>query len=151
MVDQHAIRTAIERVHALYTFLVDDQRLDEWGELFCREGVWALGSHEHVGRKNIVTAITSVQPPKPGMARHITYAPVLDFEGDQVFGWSDGLAMVVSGSPDEFMRAEPSQIVAVIRYYDVMRFEEGRWRFWRRTVVASGMPLPPGVRPCPGY
>jgi 3-phenylpropionate/cinnamic acid dioxygenase small subunit len=142
MIDQHEARLGIERTHILYTHLIDDLRMREWGDLFCTDATWSAFGTTFVGRANIVTGVTAMEPERPGMVRHVTYPAVLEFDGEQVHSWANAMALVV--------KEDGATIVSVGRYYDVMRKREGRWRFFSRTYVQSGHPLPAGVRPCPG-
>lgn len=139
--DQHEARNGIQRLLTLYGHLLDDLRMQEWGELFCTDATWTFGPYHFVGRENIVAGVGAMEPKKAGAVRHLTLNPILDFEADEVYSWADAVALTVS--------PQSSQIAAVARYHDILRKVEGRWQFFRRVAVLSGEPLPPGVRPSP--
>jgi hypothetical protein len=141
VINQREAHFGIQRLLTLYCFLIDDLRMQEWGELFCRDATWTFGSHHFVGRDSIVAGVGAMEPKKAGAVRHLTLAPILDFEGQDVYSWADAIALTVG--------AQSSQIVAAGRYHDVVREVDGRWRFFRRIFIPSGEPVPSGIRPPP--
>ena len=134
---------AIQQLHARYGQLIDDRRFDDLGLLFCEDAVWEAEPLRFEGRAAIVAGFEEIEPPKPGMVRHLTFNPVIEGEGDEVHAWADAIALQV-GAP-----GEPSPIVAVGRYHDVLRREGGDWRFAHRVFVYSGQPVPDSVREPP--
>lgn len=141
MINQHEARFGIQRLLTLYGHLIDDLRMQEWGELFCRDATWTFGPYHFVGRDSIVAGVGAMEPKRAGAVRHLTLAPILDFEDHDVYSWADAIALVVG--------LQTSQIVAVGRYHDILREVDGRWRFFRRIFIPSGEPVPPGTRPSP--
>lgn len=137
------ITLAVQDVHARYGQLVDDRRFEDLGTLFCEDAVWQAEPFRHEGRAAIVAGFEEIEPPRPGMVRHLTFSPVIEADGDEVHAWADAIALQVAAP------GEPSAIVAVGRYHDVLRREDGRWRFARRLFVYSGQPVPDGVRQPP--
>jgi hypothetical protein len=136
-------RLAITRTMSLYSHHLDDLRLEAWGELFCEDGTWAFGAFKFVGRRAIVEGVGAMEPKSPGLVKHLSFAPVIDVDGDEAYSWADAIAFTVS--------AEANTVVAVGRYFDVMRREDGRWRFFSRLFVPSGEPVPDGVRRSPAF
>lgn len=134
---------AIQRLHAQYGQLVDDRRFDDLGLLFCTDGVWEAGPLRFEGRARIVSGFEEIEPPMPGMVRHLSFNPVIDLNGDQAHAWADAIALQVAAP------GEASSIVAVGRYHDVLRKEGGQWRFAHRVFVYSGQPVPEGMRETP--
>ena len=139
--EEQEARVAIERVFVLYAHLLDDQRMPEWGELFCTDAIWTYCDFRFVGRDKIVAGVGPMEPKKVGAARHFPTAAIIDFEGDEAYSWSDAIAFTVE--------PEANTVVSVGRYHDVLRKEGGRWRIYKRTFVPSGDPLPNDVRPTP--
>ena len=134
---------SIQKLHARYGQLVDDRRFEDLGALFCEDAIWAAEPIRFEGRAVIVAGFEQIEPPRPGMVRHLTFNPVIEGDGDEVHAWADAIALQV-GAPGEV-----SSIVAVGRYHDIIRKGDGRWRFARRLFVYSQQPLPEGVRPTP--
>ena len=122
---------AIQQLHARYGQLVDDRRFEDLGELFCEDAVWEADPIRFEGRAAIVAGFEQIEPPEPGMVKHLTFAPVI--------AWADAIALTV-GKPGEV-----STVVAVGRYHDVLRKEGGCWRFAHRVFVYSQQPLPDGA------
>ncbi len=134
---------AIHQLHARYCQLIDDLRFDDLGKLFLDDAVWEAGPLRFEGRPAIVAGFAQIEPPRPGMVRHISFNPVIDFAGDEAHVWADAIALQV-GAP-----GESSPVVAVGRYFDVLKRDGGHWRFARRTFAYSGQPLPEGVQTAP--
>jgi hypothetical protein len=130
-------RTEIQTLLIHYCQLLDDQRFEEWAELFCEDAIWMFGSYRFEGRSNIAEGLRRLEPPRPGMIRHLTFSPLIHFEGEEAYSWADNIALGIS--------AEGIRIISTARYHDVLRREGGRWRFYRRVSVASGMPVPEGI------
>jgi uncharacterized protein (TIGR02246 family) len=129
---------AIERVLALYRMLLDDRRLDAWGELFAEDSSWIVPGAAFHGRAAIVEAVGGMQPPHPGWAKHLAFPAVVDVTSPTTaLAWSDFTA---------FVRAADGtwSVAAAGRYYDELVNEGGRWRFKaRRTDLdRATQPLP---------
>jgi ketosteroid isomerase-like protein len=133
------IMLAIQQLHARYGQLVDDRRFADLGELFCQDAVWEADPIRFEGRAAIVAGFEQIEPPEPGMVKHLTFSPVIEGDGDEVRAWADAIALTV-GKP-----GEASTVVAVGRYHDVLRKEGDRWRFAHRVFVYSQQPLPEGA------
>lgn len=130
---------AVQQLHALYGQLVDDRRFEDLGRLFLEDAVWEAGPIRFEGRAAIVAGFEQIEPPEPGMVKHLTFAPVVEGEGDEVRVWADAIALTV-GKP-----GEESAVVAAGRYHDVIRNDRGAWRFAHRVFVYSQAPLPAGL------
>lgn len=141
--DSTADTIAIQQLHARYCQLIDDLRFDDLGKLFLDDAVWEAAPLRFSGRAAIVAGFAQIEPPQPGMVRHITFNPLIDFSGDEAHVWADAMALQV-GTPGEV-----SPVVAVGRYYDILKRRDGQWRFARRVFAYSGQPLPDGVRVAP--
>jgi 3-phenylpropionate/cinnamic acid dioxygenase small subunit len=117
---------AIARLIALYCQLLDDLRLEEWGELFTADALWSLPTVSFHGRAEIVKGVGAMEPPQPGNVKHVTFTPIIEFEDEShAYAWSDLMAL---------MRSERGtwSVVAAGRYYDTLELSQGRWRFKRR-------------------
>jgi hypothetical protein len=116
----------IQRLIALYGQLLDDLRLEEWGELFAEDAVWSLPTVSFQGRTEIVKGVGAMEPDQPGRVKHLTFTPIIEFEHEhRAHAWTDLLAL---------MKSERGAwtVVAAGRYYDTLEFIAGRWRFKSR-------------------
>ncbi|MCB2047649.1 MAG: nuclear transport factor 2 family protein [Novosphingobium sp.] len=134
---------AIQQLNARYGQFVDDHRFEELGDLFCADGVWEAGPLRFSGRAEVVAGFPGIEPPQPGMVKHLTFPAVVEGEGDEARVWADAIALTV-GAP-----GEPCPVVAAGRYHDVLRREQGQWRFAHRVFVYSGQPVPDGLSAAP--
>lgn len=141
--DSVADTIAIQQLHARYCQLIDDLRLDDLGKLFLEDAIWEAAPLRFEGRAAIVAGFAQIEPPQPGMVRHITFNPVIEFAGDEAHVWADAMALQVAA------QGEVNPVVAVGRYYDVLKRSGEHWRFSRRTFTYSGQPLPAGLREAP--
>lgn len=128
---------AIRRNIALYAQLLDDQRFEDIGELFCKDGVLPWAEHVFRGREEIVKGLPKTQPPTPGGIKHFVFSPVIDIDGQDAYAWSD---VIVSLVPAE----GPAEMSFVGRYHDRYRFEEGAWRILSHVTVQTGAAIPEG-------
>src|SRR3990172_10434988 len=102
----------IERVLALYGQLLDDLRMEEWGDLFTKDAVWSIPGRSFRGRDAIVRGVRAMEPHTPGRVKHVVFTPVVELDGaDAARSWSDLLAFV--RNEDDTWR-----IAAVGRYVD---------------------------------
>jgi uncharacterized protein (TIGR02246 family) len=134
----------VRRLVYLYSQLLDDARFDDWENLFIEDAVFTVWGTVYAGRRAIRDGIEAMRTEYPG--KHVAYATVAAFDGDEAWAWTDFTALADSG-PGEWGR---SYIVATVaRYYDHMVRHEGRWAFARRQIRMAGEPLPEGARPSP--
>jgi SnoaL-like domain len=116
----------IQRLIALYGQLLDDLRLDEWGELFTEDAVWSLPGVSFRGRAEIVKRVGAMEPKEKGHVKHLAFTPIIEFEGEhRASAWTDLLALTKSADG-------VWTTAAVGRYYDTMEYAGGRWRFTSR-------------------
>ena len=141
--DSTADSIAIQQLHARYCQLIDDLRLDDLGRLFLDDAIWEAAPLRFEGRPAIVAGFAQIEPPRPGMVRHITFNPVIELSGDEAHVWADAMALQVAAP------GEASPVVAVGRYYDVLKRDRGQWRFAHRVFAYSGQSSPEGVRMAP--
>jgi hypothetical protein len=139
-------RDAIGRLLSLYGQLLDDLRLDEWGQLFTEDAIWRILSVTFRGRQDIVKGVGGMEPDHPGFVKHLTFPPVIDFESDtRARVWADQMAL--TSHSDGWL------VAAAGRYHDVVVLDEGRWRFASRE---ADVRWPPGshaltdIVPTPG-
>ena len=127
-------RDAIARTISLYGQLLDDLRLEEFGELFTEEALWALPSISFRGRAEIVAGVSAMEPTEPGTAKHLTHSPIIEFEDDDhARAWTDLVALHRSD--------QQWQIASVGRYYDTLVRSGDRWLFSSRQ---ADVEWPPG-------
>src|SRR4051794_21139642 len=140
-------RDAIGRLLSLYGQLLDDLRLEEWGQLFTEDAVWRLPSVTFTGRRQIVEGVGAMEPDQAGLVKHLTFPPAIDFESPtRARVWADQAAL--TSHSDGWL------VAAAGRYHDVVVLDEGRWRFASRD---ADVRWPPGshaladVVPAPSY
>ena len=137
----------VRRLVFLYGQLLDDGRVEDWGDLFTDDAVFTVWGNVYEGRKAICEGIGGMMPTDhPG--KHVNYATVADFDGDQAWAWTDFTALADAG-PGQWGRSY--SIATIARYYDVLVRREGRWLFARRQIRMAGEPLPDGARPSPAH
>lgn len=118
----------IERLLALYGQLLDDLRMEEWGDLFTEDAVWSIPGTTFRGRDAIVQGVSAMEPPTPGRVKHVAFTPIVELEGpDSARAWADQL--VFSWREDNAWR-----LAAAGRYHDRLVRSRGRWRFASRVV-----------------
>jgi hypothetical protein len=135
----------IERTIVLYGQLLDDLRMQEWGELFTDDAVWAIPGTAFRGRSAIVAGVRAMEPPAPGSVKHLAFTPVIDLVGErEALAWTDFLALARNA-------AGAWELAAAGRYHDRLVASGGRWRFASRVVRIDGAPLPEtGMAATPG-
>jgi 3-phenylpropionate/cinnamic acid dioxygenase small subunit len=116
----------IQRVIALYGQLLDDLRLEEWGELFAQDAVWSLPTVSFHGRAEIVKGVGAMEPKQKGNVKHVALTPIIDFDGEhRAHAWTDLFVLTKS-------EQGAWTVAATGRYYDTLEFTTGRWRFKSR-------------------
>ena len=135
---------AIRRLITVYSQLLDDGRWDEWGELFTDDAVFTVWDQAYTGRKEIVDAISGMQPEQPG--KHVAFATVLDLDGDRALAWTDFVVLADTG-PGQWGRSYA--VATAARYYDRLVRDGTRWRFARRDIRGATEPLPEGAETTP--
>ncbi|MFN8626596.1 MAG: nuclear transport factor 2 family protein [Candidatus Binatia bacterium] len=133
----------IQRAMVLYGQLLDDLRMEEWGDLFTEDAVWSIPDTTFRGREAIVRGVRAMEPPTPGRVKHVVFTPIVELDGaNSARAWSDFLAF--ARNQDDTWR-----IAGVGRYYDRLVRAGGRWRFASRAVdlhpkIKPQEPLLPG-------
>ena len=134
----------VRRLVFVYSHLIDDARYDEWEALFTQDAVFTVWGSAYTGRTAIREGIAGMFSEYPG--KHVAFATVADFDGDEVWAWTDFTALADAG-PGKWGRSY--MIATVARYYDHIVRRDGRWLFARRQIRMAGEPLPEGARPSP--
>ena len=149
--DIHEDREAIERTISLYSQLADFGRYDEWGDLFTEDAeaavvggvqVWGDGSPIPTprGRQAIVDFVRGNMESMRSQGVHLMHLagkPIVDLQGDTAYAWWTYVVFATS--------AESINVAATGRYHsELVRCEDGCWRFQVRTCVETGGPLPDG-------
>jgi 3-phenylpropionate/cinnamic acid dioxygenase small subunit len=118
---------AIVRTITLYGQLIDDLRLDEWGELFTEDATWSAPGVSFRGRSEIVKGVGAMEPKTKGQVKHLAFTPIIELDGDnRARAWTDLITLAKS-------KQGTWSIVSVGRYYDLLEYSDGRWRFANRT------------------
>ena len=141
-----AARDAVARTIVLYGQLLDDHRWDDLGGLFTAKALWQTADVTLETRAAIVDGLRTMQAPKPGTVKHLSFPPVIDLpSATSARAWTDfvcvhcadGTWSVVSGG----------------RYHDQLVVDEDRWRIASRVADVQGTmerALPDGWEPSPG-
>jgi uncharacterized protein (TIGR02246 family) len=112
---------------AAYTQALDDGRTDDVVATFCSDGVIDLpGMGAFEGIDALREAYTKIEPRRP--QRHLVL-------NTHVREWSDTEATAVSDVVLLLLGREAWKVVLVGRYDDVLRNEDGVWRFARRAAT----------------
>ena len=138
-------RLAIQRLIAIYAQLLDEGRLDDWGQLFTEDARFSVYGRTYESRATIVAEIGGMVLPPAHPAKHISLVPVIDFTGDgRALAWTDfsGVGTNESGQ---------IEVGTIGRYHDELVRDGERWRFASRTIVMAGEPLPDDVAPSPAF
>jgi hypothetical protein len=128
---------AIQNIITLYGQLLDDLRMDEWGELFTENAAWAMPGVLFEGREAIIRGVRAMEPATPGYVKHLAFAPFIRFDGkDRARAWTDLLFLTRDSFDD------PWKTAIVGRYCDQLVAGDDGWQFAVR--VADFVP---GDRP----
>jgi 3-phenylpropionate/cinnamic acid dioxygenase small subunit len=117
--------------HTLNEFclLMDDQRFDEWANMFTEDGELTAGGTVTKSRIAIRQKIEAAYAKADGaQVKHITLNPVIEIDGDGARVVS--MWQVLVGSPRGPFIAQSG------RYVDRLVREQDRWRFAAREVVS---------------
>ena len=125
--------------------LLDDGRLDDWGQLFSEEARFRVYGRTYESRATIVAEIGAMLLPPDRPGKHISLVPIIDLTGDdRALAWTDfsGVGANESGQ---------IEVGTIGRYHDELVRDGERWRFASRTIVMAGEPLPDDVAPSPAF
>jgi 3-phenylpropionate/cinnamic acid dioxygenase small subunit len=138
-------RLAIQRLIAVYAQLLDEGRLEDWGQLFTEEARFRAYGRTYASRATIVAEIGSMVLPPDHPAKHMSLVPLIDFTADgRALAWTDFSGVGANDSGEI--------VVGTIgRYYDELVRDGERWRFASRTIVMAGEPRPDDVAPSPAF
>lgn len=116
--------------------------VEDFLELFTEDAVFTAAEFVYVGRDEIRTELADKER-RPG--RHLPLPALIEIESvTEARAWSDLLRVKIAseGDPTAWV------ITSVGRYYDeLVRGEDGRWRFRRRDVHVLGMEGPAELVP----
>jgi len=118
-------RADIAELLVRYTFLIDDHRFAELGELFTTDATFGSPGSTHVGRAAIVANYRALGDLYP-ITLHEARGAVLEFDDDdhargQVLGFSE-------------QANDQHTVITSFRYTDEYVRVDGRWRFTSRLV-----------------
>lgn len=123
------VSEGVRNTLAEYAQALDDGRTDDVVATFCPDGVMDMGSRgRYEGHDALRAAFEQWVPRRP--QRHLVV-------NTQVQGWDDAEATAVSDVVFLLRGEEGWAVQLVGRYRDVLRFDDGRWRFHRRTADFS--------------
>jgi hypothetical protein len=112
---------------AVYTQALDDGRVDDVVATFCLDGVCAIpGMGTHEGHDALRAAYTRWKPRQP--QRHLVLNTV-------IAEWNDDEATAISDVVFLLLEDSGWAVKLVGRYNDVLRHEEGTWRFHHRAAT----------------
>jgi 3-phenylpropionate/cinnamic acid dioxygenase small subunit len=133
MTDHDQIRTLL----AQYCHYMDDERLDDWADLFCGEATFTLMGRSTTGREEIRAFAHRRFSGPANRGKHLTLNSVVEVAARTATATSDFLVLFPS---------ERGPFVSVAgRYDDAMVHEGGAWRFAARNVtVGEGWMRLPG-------
>jgi uncharacterized protein (TIGR02246 family) len=117
---------AIARVVVLYSQLLDDRRMDEWGELFTEDAVWSTPQLTLRGRQGIAQGVGEMQRSLAGNVKHMSFTPSIEIDtSESARAWTDLTVLVRRDGVWGFSAAG--------RYYDhFVKGSDGRWRIASR-------------------
>ena len=129
---------AIQETIILYGQLLDDLRMEEWGQLFTDDAVWAMPGFVFEGREAITKGVRAMEPERPGFVKHLAFSPVIRLDGkDRARAWTDLLFLTRDGLED------PWKVAIAGRYCDELVAAEAGWQFALRVADISPDDLPP--------
>ncbi|MER5185272.1 nuclear transport factor 2 family protein [Streptomyces sp. NPDC002896] len=125
---EEAVESVRDAIGA-YCHALDDGRVDDLVALFTADGVSALPGMEPVeGHDALRQLYRGLTPQAP--QRHLVVNTVVTEQGDRATALSDLVFLA---------RGESGWAVSLVgRYEDVLRRENGRWRFARRSLSFAG-------------
>ena len=118
-------RAEIQELLVRYTFLIDDHRFEELGELFSPDARFGSPGSTHVGRDDIVANYRKLGDLYP-VTLHEARGSVIEFRDDD-----HATGQVVGFSEQANAR---HTVITSLRYHDVYVRLDGRWRFAVREV-----------------
>ncbi|HYZ98791.1 MAG TPA: nuclear transport factor 2 family protein [Acidimicrobiales bacterium] len=120
---------AIRRTLALYCQLCDDGRFDDWIDLFTKDARFHVMGRTVSGRTEILAFMEAAQGPDQ-RGRHMISGSVIDLAPStaSACAWTDYVFL-----------DRRNAVTSIGRYHDeLVRGDDGRWRFALREVVFLG-------------
>lgn len=129
LADEAAIRDTL----TLYHFFIDDDRPEDWSNLFTEDAEYRVGTIHVKGRDNIREL-----GDHPRTGKHLMHPGIIRFLSDtEARAWSDLLRIDVSpGEPDNLNKLV---ITGALRYYDRLVKVDGNWLFAERVEKVSAI------------
>ena len=113
---------SIRRLLAEYCQRCDDERFDEWAELFIEDGAFIVFGQTHRGRAALAKFIASAP-----VGKHLCFNSIIDISGSAARCASD------------FVFIKPDRSLSSIgRYSDLLVKQGERWLFAERSVAFFG-------------
>ena len=131
LAEEAAIRETLRK----YCFLLDDNRPDEFVQLFTEQAVFYAADLRYEGRAAIKKELAE-KPREPG--KHLAFPALIELQsGTEALAWSDFLRVKVKpGDPSAWL------ITNIGRYHDRLVKVGPRWLFAERGVYILGMANP---------
>ena len=144
-------RLAIEQLLTDYVQCLDEDRLEEWPEFFCEDGVYRIVSREDADRNyplatlsceskammlDRVVAIRNASVFSPRYLRHLVSGLRVTPQQNQT--WLAQASYVVL----QTLEGEATQVFNAGKYIDTVVFLDGGPRFKEKTVVYDGARIP---------
>lgn len=124
----------IRKTLSQYAIFLDDGRVEDFLDLFTEDAVFTADEFAYVGREQIRTELAAK---KRRAGKHMPFPALIEFESaTEARAWSDFIRVKIEtlGDPTSWT------LTSIGRYYDqLVRGEDGRWRFARRDVQLPEM------------
>ena len=144
-------RLAIEQLLTDYVGCLDEDRLEQWPEFFCEDGVYRIVSRENADRKyplatlsceskammlDRVVAIRNASVFSSRYLRHLVSG--LRVTPEQNGAWQAQSSYVVL----QTIEGEETKVFSAGKYIDTIVFSDGKPKFKEKTVVYDGARIP---------
>ncbi|WP_420618410.1 nuclear transport factor 2 family protein [Candidatus Poriferisocius sp.] len=117
---------AIQKLAADYNHLIDSGSAEAWAQLFVPDGTLEFGMPEGVkGHEDLVAFAAAINP----ATRHVISNLSIDGQGDEAVA-NVYLEVYYTAPP-----GEPRELIITGVYRDVLRKEDGRWRYVSRQMM----------------
>ena len=138
------LQLAVERLHARYAHALDADKLEAWPEFFTESGTYRITTSENEERglplpvlyaegramlRDRVASLRHANIYEPQRYRHIVSAVITEKINDRTVKSLANFLVVRT------MQEGDMTLFAAGRYLDQVRYEDGTWKFARKTVV----------------